>query len=274
MGIQSFLKAKKGDPDWAFTPEQFFDKEFKVIDAKLIELAHDKSDKIVLRQNPTEKELLAKHIQIDVRENATMDLTVINDAADKLQQVVIYDVRLREGSLLNMGMFIKGGRLNKHIIQVTLDQGSNFNAYGYIANWVGGDCEIITKLTHDGENSISNQYIIAEAGEGSQTVFQNMSNILQGADNSELSIENLNILNGRGARCHGLPEIFNDSDSSKVSSGVTTDIIDNDQIYYLQTRGIGYDRAEELLLSGYRKQVINLMPDSGVREEIYQLFNN
>ena len=32
MGIQSFLKATKGDPDWAFTPEQYFDKEFKIID--------------------------------------------------------------------------------------------------------------------------------------------------------------------------------------------------------------------------------------------------
>jgi hypothetical protein len=29
MGIQSFLKAQKGDPDWVFTPEQYFNKEFK-----------------------------------------------------------------------------------------------------------------------------------------------------------------------------------------------------------------------------------------------------
>jgi len=54
MGIQSFLKAQKGDPDWTFTPEQYFDKEFKLIDANLIELRQGKSDSIVLRQAPSE----------------------------------------------------------------------------------------------------------------------------------------------------------------------------------------------------------------------------
>ena len=274
MGIQSFLKAQKGDPDWVFTPEQYFDKEFKVIDANLIELGADKTDKIVLRQTPSERELLAKNLHVDVRENATLDLTIINDAADKLQQVFIYDIRIREGGHLNFGLFVKGGNLNKHILQVSLDDGANFNIYGYAANWVGGDCEIITKINHNGAYSQSNQFILAEAGVGSQTVYQGMVNIDCEANHSQAGIENINVLMGEGARCHGLPEIYNDNNVTKTSSGTITEFIDRDQLYYLQSRGINYNQAESIILKGYRDQVMNIVAKPELREEIEQLFTN
>ena len=272
MGIQSFLKAQKGDPDWVFTPEDYFDKEFKIIDANLIELAAGKTDSIILRQTPTEHEMLAKHLRIDIREGAVFDLTIINEAANKLQQVFLYDIRIREGGQLNLGIFIKGGKLNKHIFQITLDDSANFNSYGYITNYIGGDCEIITKLDHKGIQSVSNQYVLAEAGPESQTVFQGMVNIDKEAKYSQVGVENLNVLAGDNARCFGLPEVYNTNDKAKCTSGTSTEFIDQDQIYYLQSRGIDYDTAEALVLSGFRKQILNIIPSATLREEIEQFF--
>ena len=148
MGIQSFFKAKQSDPDWAFTPEEYFGKEFKLIDANTIELRQDLSDQVILRQDPTEKELLAKHIKIDIGEGSTFDVAIINEAPNKMQQVFIYDVRARDGAHINFGLFAKGGKLNKHIIQVTLEEGSYFNSYGHIQNTCGGDTEVISKIEH------------------------------------------------------------------------------------------------------------------------------
>ena len=202
MGIQSFLKAQKGDPDWAYTPEEYFDKEFTVIDANMIELGANRTDKILLRHSPDEKKMLAKHLRFDVREGATLDVTIINEAVDKLQQVFIYDIRIREGGAINLGLFVKGGKLNKHIMQVTLDDGANFNAYGYAMNNIGGDCEIISKVTHEGAYSSSNQFFGAEAGNDSQTVFQGMVNISKNAQYANASVENVN-LNIGGGCCHG-----------------------------------------------------------------------
>jgi Fe-S cluster assembly scaffold protein SufB len=271
MGIQSFLKAQKGDPDWAFTPEEYFDKEFTVIDANMIELGQNKDDKIVLRHNPSEKKMLAKHLRIDVRENATLDLTVLNEAGVSLQQVFIYEVRLREGASLNMGLFVKGGLLNKHIIQVSLDDGANFNGYGYAMNTVGGDCEIITKLDHVGAYSVSNQFFASEAGTHSQTVFQGMVNVQKSAHSAQIGIENVN-LNLGGGYCHGVPEIYNGCDTAKVNSGSTTEPLDKDRVYYLQTRGLTQAESEALIIGSHRDMVLNIVQDQEIREEIEQLF--
>jgi len=273
MGIQSFLKAQKGDPDWAFTPDQYFDKEFKIIDASLIELAKEQSDQVVLRQNPNEKELLAKHLRIDVREAAILDLTIINEAANKLQQVFIYDIRLREAACVNMGLFIKGGKLNKHIIQLTLDDAATFNICGHAINNIGGDCEIITKLDHQGRYSVSNQFFTCEAGENSQTVFQSMVNISKSAKYSQIGIENSNLITGIDGRCQSVPEIRNSSDSAKIDSGTSTDMLEPEKTYYLQTRGLSLAKAEELLINKHRSKSLSIIQNNEIREEIEQLLN-
>jgi Fe-S cluster assembly scaffold protein SufB len=271
MGIQSFLKAHKGDPDWAFTPEQYFDKEFKVIDANLIELRKDKTDSVVLRQTPTEREMLAKHLRIDVREGATLDLCIVNEAGNKLQQVFIYDVRIREGGHVNFGLFVTGGKLNKHIIQVTLDDGANFNAYGHIINTVGGDSEIITKISHDGSYSVSNQFFTCEAGKDSQTVYQGMVNVMPEVAFAQVGIENINLITGTGGKCHSVPEVFNNSDSARVSTGSNTEQLDRERIYYLQTRRLSQPAAEALMITKHREQVLNIIQNAEIKEEISQI---
>ena len=94
MTIHSFLKAERGDPDWQFTPDQHFGKEFKMVDASSIELKANTSDLMVLRQTPTDKKLLAKHLNIKIREEAKLDLFIINEADSKLQQIFLYDIYL------------------------------------------------------------------------------------------------------------------------------------------------------------------------------------
>jgi Fe-S cluster assembly scaffold protein SufB len=271
MGIQSFLKAQKGDPDWAFTPEQYFDKEFKVIDANLIELKQDRVDSVILRQTPTEKELLAKHLRIDVREGATLDLAIINEASDKLQQVFIYDIRVRDGGHINMGVFVKGGTLNKHIIQVDLDNGANFNGYGHAQNNVSGDCEIITKIRHGGSYSVSNQFFSCEAGTGSQTVYQGMVTVEENTEYAQVSLENVNLVTGKGGRCHSVPEAWNRSDSARITTGSNTEILDRERTYYLETRGLTQSAAESLLITSHRNQVLGIIHNDEVKEEISQI---
>jgi Fe-S cluster assembly scaffold protein SufB len=271
MGIQSFLKANKGDPDWAFTPEQYFDKEFKIIDANLVELGQGKTDTIVLRQTPTEREIVAKHIRIDVREGATLDLAIINEASDKLEQVLIYDIRIRDGAHLNLGMFLKGGRLNKHIIQVSLDDAANFNSYGHIINTVGGDCELITKIDHRGPYSISNQFFTAEAGKNSQTVYQAMVNVGKEAEYAQVGVESLNLIIDKGGRCHSAPEVYNSTDSARINSGSSTETIDRERTYYLQTRGMTQAAAESFLITNHRNQMLNIIQNDEIKEEIEQL---
>ena len=144
MAIHSFLKAERGDPDWQFSPEDYFGKEFKIIDAVMVDLQAEATDTVVLRQNPTEKELLAKHLKVIVQKGSMLEMTIINEVDANLQQVFLYDIHLKPGASLVFGIFAKNGKFNKHIVQVFQEEGSSFTAYGIASNESAGDTEIVT----------------------------------------------------------------------------------------------------------------------------------
>ena len=272
MAIHSFLKAEKGDPDWQFTPEIYLGKEFKLIDASNVELAEEQSNLMVLRQNPSEKELLAKHIRITAKKESKLDLIIINEADSKLQQVFLYDIYLEEDAMINFGIFVKNGKFNKHIIQVHLDDGSEFNSYGMMSNTVGGDTEIISKVIHRNPDTSANQFIAGIAGANSQTVFQGMSALTEGSEGSQSHFESINLITGEKGRCRSKPDIFTDCEDVTSSQGCTIEYLNSDKIYYLQTKGLDIKTATKTVVDSFRNKVIDIIPYEDIKEEVRQLF--
>lgn len=268
MSIQSFLKARRGDPDWTFTPDHYYEKEFKIINASELELSPWKTESVILRQAPTERGLLAKKIHIEVKENATLDMLMINEASDNTHQVYMYDIIVRDSGKFSIGLFAKGGTLNKHIINVTLENYTFFNVYGHISNHVGGDSELITKVSHMGAYSNSQQFITCEAGADSQTVYQGITQIYKPCEYSIAGVEVNNLVTGEGGICHSVPEIYNHSSTSRTSVGSVTDFVDTERLYYLESRGMNITKARNLIIDSHRKKTMSIIPNAEIRQEI------
>jgi Fe-S cluster assembly protein SufD len=274
MSIHSFLKAEKGDPDWQFTPEQYFAKEFKVVNASDVQLNKGVQEQLVLRQNPIEKELLAKNINIHVKDDSTLELVVINDSTSKLQQIFLYNIILGSNSSINFGLFVKNGKFNKHILEVSQEEGSSFNCYGLMKNTVGGDTEIITKIVQNCPITQSSQLIIGISGVNSQTVFQGMSILDEGSTGSQSNIESNNLMLDNNSRCFSKPEIYINCEGVGSAHSSRIESLDLDKIYYLTTKGITKERATQILIEGYYNQAISLLPSNSLKEEVTSLFLN
>lgn len=273
MGIQSFLQAKKGDPDWLYSPDEYFNKQFPLSEANTIELREGRTDSVVLRHSPTERGLLAKHLRIDLHENSKCDVMIINELDPKLQQVFLYDIRIREGATLNMGVFAKGGKFNKHIFQIEIEDGACLSNFGYISNNDQGDTEVIFKIHQSGTESLCTQLIGGQAGAESQTVYQSMIHVDEGAEAVEVGIENVNLVTGPLGKCYSKPEIISENYTAKTRYGSQTDFIDENKLYYLASKGLGEEAAKYMLLKGFQQQVFNLIPQEDLRSEIEQMFS-
>jgi len=274
MTIHSFLKAEKGDPDWQFSPEDYFGKEFKIIDASTVELGEDQAEKVILRQNPTEKELLAKHLRISLQKNSILDLAILNELESNLQQVFLYDIHVRSGATLTLGLFVKDGMLNKHIIQVVQEEGSTFSAYGLISNTVQGDTEVITKIMHNGPETLSNQVFLGIAGTNSQTVYQGVAIAETGSEASQIGIENANLIVGEGGRCYSKPETYLHSEFTVCGVGSETNTINSEKLGYLQSKGIALEDAQNIIINSFRDQIMELITQDLIREEIKEMYQS
>ncbi|WP_276480702.1 Fe-S cluster assembly protein SufB [Paraflavitalea pollutisoli] len=117
-----------------------------------------------------------------------------------------------------------------------------------------------TKMYHIGKNTRSR--IISKgisAGEG-QNSYRGLVQVGSGADNARNFTQCDSLLIGDQCGAHTFPYIESKNNSAMVEHEATTSKIGEDQIFYLNQRGIDTEKAVALIVNGYAKEVLNQLP--------------
>lgn len=117
-----------------------------------------------------------------------------------------------------------------------------------------------TKMYHIGKNTRSR--IISKgisAGQG-QNSYRGLVQVGSGADNARNFTQCDSLLIGDECGAHTFPYIESKNNSAMVEHEATTSKIGEDQIFYLNQRGIDTEKAVALIVNGYAKEVLNQLP--------------
>ena len=117
-----------------------------------------------------------------------------------------------------------------------------------------------TKMFHIGKNTRSR--IISKgisAGHG-QNSYRGLVQVGSGADNARNFTQCDSLLIGDECGAHTFPYIESRNSTAMVEHEATTSKIGEDQIFYLNQRGIDTEKAVALIVNGYAKEVLNQLP--------------
>ncbi|HTJ10613.1 MAG TPA: Fe-S cluster assembly protein SufB [Dinghuibacter sp.] len=117
-----------------------------------------------------------------------------------------------------------------------------------------------TKMHHIGRNTKSR--IISKgisAGEG-QNSYRGLVQVGGKADNARNFTQCDSLLIGDRCGAHTFPYIESRNPSAMVEHEATTSKIGEDQLFYLNQRGIDTEKAVALIINGYAKEVLNQLP--------------
>lgn len=117
-----------------------------------------------------------------------------------------------------------------------------------------------TKMIHLGKNSRSR--IISKgisAGNG-QNSYRGLVRIGARADNARNFTQCDSMLIGDRCGAHTFPYIESKNNTATLEHEATTSKIGEDQIFYLNARGIDTEKAVELIVNGFAKEVLNNLP--------------
>ena len=82
------------------------------------------------------------------------------------------------------------------------------------------------------------------------------------------------LLIGEKARCNSLPVLEVENEDVHCSHGSTMGQIDEEQLYYLTSRGLDADLAKQMIVSGFINPIIKNIPDQETQEKIVELIVN
>lgn len=117
-----------------------------------------------------------------------------------------------------------------------------------------------TKMIHIGKNTRSR--IISKgisAGQG-QNSYRGLVRIGTNADNARNFTQCDSMLIGDQCGAHTFPYIENKNPNATLEHEATTSKIGEDQIFYLNQRGIDTEKAVEMIVNGFAKEVLNKLP--------------
>jgi Fe-S cluster assembly protein SufB len=117
-----------------------------------------------------------------------------------------------------------------------------------------------TKMYHLGRNTRSRIISKGISAGRSNNSYRGLVHVGNKAENARNFTQCDSLLIGDKCGAHTFPYIETKNNSAMVEHEATTSKIGEDQIFYLNQRGIDNEKAVALLVNGYVKEVLNQLP--------------
>ena len=126
----------------------------------------------------------------------------------------------------------------------------------------GQHMDLRTVQNHTSPRATSRAYYKGAVAGGGRTVFQGLIEVAPGASGTDAYLTNRNLVLGEGARSDSIPTLRIGNNDVKCSHGSTTGRLNQDEIFYLESRGFSPIDAREMLVVGYFEDLLTPAPES------------
>lgn len=127
-----------------------------------------------------------------------------------------------------------------------------------------------TQQNHLAPNTTSDLLYKGALMDDSRSVWQGMIYVAPGAIGTDGYQANRNLILSKQARADSIPGLEILADDVRCTHGATVGKIDEDQLFYLLSRGIPLKEAEQLIVMGFFTPIMARIPFKGVQERFIQ----
>ncbi len=210
---------------------------------------------------------------ITLGNNAQLDHIRIQSNSEFTQNISNLNVNQAADSQYEFFQLVDGSKLGRSDICVQLDGENaqcNINSLTLSKNNQHIDNNII--VNHNSAQTHSSQFVKSILFDTSTGVFNGRTIVHENAQKITAQQTNKNILLSKKAKMNANPQLEIYADDVKCSHGSTTGQIDEDALFYLQSRGINKQDAMELMVVGFANEVLDKIPHPEIKKAVYTEF--
>lgn len=215
------------------------------------------------------KSFAAAAVQVVVEDNANLTHYRVQKDSPEAFNYGVTEAELGRGSRYDLTSINLGGGLSRHDIEVkfTAEGGEAFVDGLYMLNG-SQHHDTHSIIDHTVPNCTSHQTYKGVLNDKSRGVFNGIVFVRENAHGTDAQQSNKNLLLSETARVDTKPqlEIFNDD--VKCSHGATVGQLEEEELFYLLTRGLNESLARNLLTYGFAEEVINKIGIESIKAEL------
>ncbi|MEZ4846011.1 MAG: Fe-S cluster assembly protein SufD [Bdellovibrionota bacterium] len=196
--------------------------------------------------------------QIQTSTGANIEHVIIQDQSLNSHHTGLVIGRLENDSRLATYSFSFGGNVVRNDIHMILDgQGAQCVMDGL---YVASQSQIMdhhTTVSHLKPHCSSFETYKGVLMDDAHGIFQGKIVVAENAQKTDANQMNQNLLLSTSAKVNTAPQLEILADDVKCAHGATIGKLDEDQVFYLRSRGIDVDTAKQMLISAYAGEVIS-----------------
>ncbi|MGF1672274.1 MAG: Fe-S cluster assembly protein SufD [Rivularia sp. (in: cyanobacteria)] len=212
--------------------------------------------------------------EIWIDENAGVNHTrIVNDSVEAFH-IGKTAVTQARNSRYTCNAITLGGKLSRHnleILQTGEQTETTLNGLTIISGNQLADTHSALALNHPYSNSKQLQKNII--GDKAHGIFNGKIFVPKPAQLTDASQLNRNLLLSPQARVDTKPQLEITADNVKCAHGATVSQLEDDEIFYLQSRGINENNARHLLINAFAAEIINRIPVPSLRQNLTHTVN-
>jgi Fe-S cluster assembly protein SufD len=205
--------------------------------------------------------------EILLDQHATLEHVLIIDENPAALHLATTEVHQEAGSQLSSSSFHFSGRFIRNEINAALlGTQAATQLHGI---FIGRDQQHVDNQTlvhHIAANTTSNQLYKGILSDTSRGVFNGKVIVNKEAQNTVAKQYNKNLVLSPRAEMNTRPQLEIYAQEVACSHGATIGTIDQDMLFYLQSRGIDKQAAQELLLVAFAEEGLDILKNASARE--------
>ena len=209
---------------------------------------------------------------IIIEDGANLEHIILDDFAKDTYNISNICVKQKKDSNFRSHNFSIGKKLARRDYNIELlGTGANCDLYGLY--FVDGNNHIDhhTTVEHKKENCTSNEHYKGILSGKAVGVFNGRIHVHPKAQKTDAIQNNQNLLLTDDAIIHTKPELEIYADDVKCTHGATIGQLDEKALFYLRTRGLNQEKAQELLMRAYVGEIINHISNEEIRTEMMDI---
>ncbi|MDU7768548.1 MAG: Fe-S cluster assembly protein SufD, partial [Serratia marcescens] len=177
--------------------------------------------------------------------------------------VIGRDARVKSDS------FLLGAGLTRHNTSAQLNgEGANLVINSLVLPVGKEICDTRTYLEHNKGYCESRQLHKTVVSDRGKAVFNGMIKVAKHAIKTDGQMTNHNLLLGKVAEVDTKPQLEIYADDVKCSHGATVGCIDEEQLFYLQSRGIDKHAAQQMIIFAFAAELTEGIANDTIRERV------
>jgi len=204
-----------------------------------------------------------------LRDDARLRHLLVQDAAPEATLVHRHSLQLGARAQALLHALELGGALVRHDLQAELvGDGARLDTRGVFVPRGRQHIDTQLAIRHQALNTASSSTWRGVADDRARGVFRGAILVAPGADGTDASLNNKNLLLSPNAEIDTKPELEIYADEVQAAHGATVGQLDERALFYLRSRGIPQTEARTLLTAAFCRAVLDDLPDAALREHL------